>query len=247
MKAMRRVFHKAIDAEGAVLSSDESHHVARVLRLKTGDTVEVFDGRGGSRPARAGEIGKRTVEVVFSGPKVTQETPAPGIILAVAAPKGQRMDTLVQMAQEIGLDELIPIVTDNAVAQEHGENRYARWRRVAIAAAKQSGTNFLIEIGRAVDFDKLLGDLERWDLRLLCHTDRQYPGLREVLAGQPKPERVLLAIGPEGGFSSMEIAEARKTGCQAVRLAAATLRVETAAVFALSVLCHQFDRRISVL
>jgi 16S rRNA (uracil1498-N3)-methyltransferase len=213
-----------------------------VLRLKTGDLLEIFDGKGGSRQARVGETGKREVEVVFAGVRQTQEQPAPAITLAVAPPKGQRMDTLVQMAQEIGLDELVPIVTDNAARQEYSENRYARWRRVAIAAAKQSGTNFLLEIAPVQDFDELLQDLKRWDLRVICHTGPECPSLREVLVSQPVPERVLLAVGPEGGFSESEAAAARKAGCLLARLAGATLRVETAAVFVLSAVCHQYNR-----
>jgi len=243
----RRVFHEEIDAASVVLSTEESHYAARVLRLRPGDLVEVFDGCGSARPARVEEIDRRSVEVVFAGAKVTQKKPVPEITLAVAPPKGQRMDTLVQMMQEIGLDELVPIVTDNSIVQEFGENRYARWRRVALAAAKQSGTNFIIDIKPAIDFDRLLADTERWDLRIVCHTGRQCPGLRAFLDKQPKPERVFLAIGPEGGFGAREVSDAGRAGCSVVRLAAPTLRVETAAVFALSALCHRFDREVNVL
>lgn len=242
MSQARRVFHEEIESESVVLSPEESHHALKALRLKTGDALEVFDGKGGSRPARLGEIRKHEAEVVFTEPKVSRERQTPWITLAVAPPKGQRMDTLVQMAQEIGLDELIPIITENAVRQEFSGNRYERWRRVSIAAAKQSGAGFLVEMKPAVDIMELLKDLRRWDMRVLCHTAAQTPSLRELMARRPKPKRVLVAVGPEGGFSEQEISAAGAVGCAAVRLPALTLRVETAAVFALSALCHEFDR-----
>jgi 16S rRNA (uracil1498-N3)-methyltransferase len=241
-KILRRIFHAEIDGESALLVPEEAHHVSRVLRLRAGDRLEVFDGLGGSRPARVGEVDRRDVEVVFSGPKVVHERPAPAITLAVAPPKGQRMDTLVQMVQEIGIDELVPIVTDNSMRQEFNENRYARWRRVTVAAAKQSGTNFLLSVGQTADFDEILAGLDQWDLRLVCHNEYGYESLRESLMKQQRPERILIAIGPEGGFSSMELKSARESGCATVRLAAPMLRVETAAVFAVSALCHHFDR-----
>jgi len=242
MSHARRVFHEEIDSESVVLGPEESHHALKVLRLKTGDTLEGFDGKGGSRPARLGEIRRHEAEVVFTEPKASRERQAPWITLAVAPPKGQRMDTLVQMAQEIGLDELVPIITENAVSQEFSGNRYERWRRVAIAAAKQSGAGFLVEMKPAVGLAELLKGSRHWDMRILCHTGAQLPSLRELMAGSPKPKRVLVAVGPEGGFSEQEISAAGAAGCAVARLPAPTLRVETAAVFALSALCHEFDR-----
>jgi 16S rRNA (uracil1498-N3)-methyltransferase len=242
MRAMRRVFHEELDGESAALDREESHHVSRVLRLGAGDTVEMFDGTGGTRQARVGETGKGVVEVVFCGPKSAKRPPAPAIALAVAPPKGQRMDTLVQMAQEIGLDEIIPIVTDNSVQEDFSGNRYARWRRVAIAAAKQSGASFLVNIRQAADFDELLGNSGEWDLRLVCHTGAGCEGLHGFLSGRGKPTRALVAIGPEGGFAEREVKAAKAAGFAVVSLPAATLRVETAAVFAASALCCEFER-----
>jgi 16S rRNA (uracil1498-N3)-methyltransferase len=247
VKHKRRIFHENLDGESVVLSPEESHHISKVLRLRTGDKLVIFNGKGASRPARVGETGKREVEIVFAGPEVMQEPPVPSIMLAVAPPKGQRMDTLVQMAQEIGLDELIPIITDNSVQQDFSENRYARWRRIALAAAKQSGNNYVLNIKPAMDFDDLLKNIEPWDMRLVCHTGPDCQRLHDYLKEKTRPEKILLGIGPEGGFSEREIKSAKDAGCATVKLPAATLRVETAAVFVLSAICNQLDRKVHVL
>lgn len=242
MREKRRVFHEEIDGEGVVLSLEESHHVARVLRLKVGDVIEVFDGRGGCRQARIKSIGKRDAHVMFVSPKEVFAKPVPRITLAVVPPKGQRMDTLVQMMQEIGLDELIPIISEHSGSRKVSTNRFERWRRISIAAAKQSGANYLVEIGTQTYFSELVGRAPDWDLTLVCHTGPKCPQLRDVLPGHAAPGKILLVVGPEGGFSAQEVAEAQQAGCTAVKLPAPTLRVETAAVFALSALCYQFGR-----
>jgi len=236
MRPLRRIFHENIENESVTLNQEESHHLLKVLRLSTGDKVEIFDGMGASRPARVGETRKKSAEIVFAGPKEVQPAPEPLVTLAVAPPKGQRMDTLVQMAQEIGLDELVPIITDNSARNEFSDNKFARWKRVAIAAAKQSGNNRVIRFAQAMDFDALVADFGKWDLRIACHVGATGTNLRDCINATAKPSNVLACVGPEGGFTNMEITAAREAGFSVAGFPTATLRVETAAVFALSAL-----------
>jgi 16S rRNA (uracil1498-N3)-methyltransferase len=240
MKEKRRVFHAELDGESATLGPEESHHLAHVLRAKTGEPVKLFNGSGYSREGRIEEIRSGGVQVIFVGEKRSQERTPPWVTLAVAPPKGQHMDTLVQMAQEIGLDELLPVVTERAVERKFSAKRYERWQRVAIAAAKQSGADSLIQFSPAVNLETLLGMSQEWDLRLVFHTGPGCASLHEFLDGLTEPERILLAIGPEGGFTEGEIAPLRDSGFAAVRLPAHTLRVETAAMFASCALCCRF-------
>ena len=243
MRSKRRIFIEEIDGDSAIPGIEQSRHLLNVLRLKVGDIVDVFDGKGGLREARLAVAEKGRAEVVFTGPKQIRERPVPWISLAVVPPKGQRMDTLVQMAQEIGLDELIPVITERAVQQEFSENRFARWKRVTVSAAKQCGANYLVDIRPTADLDELLKNLSGWDLRLICDAGPKSRKIREIIK-EKTPQRVLLIVGPEGGFSNKEITAALNSGCAAVSLPTPVLRVETAAVFALSALCLQFDRSI---
>lgn len=240
MREKRRVFHAELDGESATLSPEESHHLTRVLRAKVDEHVELFDGAGHVHEGRIEEIRSGAVQVIFTGEKHSQERISPWITLAVAPPKGQRMDTLVQMAQEIGLDELLPVVTERAIERKLSGKRTERWRRVAVAAAKQSGADFLIQFSPAANLKTLLGKSREWDLRLILQTGLDCVNLSEFLEEQPQPKRILLAVGPEGGFTEEEISLARDSGFAAVSLPAHTLRVETAAVFALSAVCCRF-------
>lgn len=240
MRNRRRVFHTEFDGEVAMLSPDESHHLTRVLRVKEGEVLELFDGAGHTREGHIEEIRSGEVQVVFTGEKQSQERISPWITLAVAPPKGQRMDTLVQMAQEIGLDELIPLVTERAVERKFSEKRYERWLRVAVAAAKQSGADYLIRFSPVASFEAPADISRECDLRLVLHTGTDCVNLGEFLEGQAQPERILLVIGPEGGFAEEEVTSLRDSGFSTVGLPTPTLRVETAAIFALSAVCCRF-------
>ena len=240
MREKRRVFYSELDGESAILSSEESHHQVRVLRAKIGETIELFDGEGNIREGRIEEIRNSKVQVVFTSDKQSQERKPPWITLAVAPPKGQHMDTLVQMAQEIGLDELIPLVTDRALERKFSTKRYERLQRVTIAAAKQSGASFLIQLNPTVNLEVFTSDSQRWDTKLVFHTGPGCINLQEFLDEQSQPRRILLAVGPEGGFTEEEITLVQESGFAAVSLPTYTLRVETAVVFALSSICNRF-------
>jgi 16S rRNA (uracil1498-N3)-methyltransferase len=133
----------------------------------------------------------------------------------------------------------VPLAADNAAQPAAAEGRRTRWSRVAACAAKQSGSNYLVEIAPALEFDSMLQETRDLGLRLICHTDVHRPSLRDALDGK-KIQDVLFAVGPEGGFSTREIAAAEARGCSVVKFPTPTLRVETAAVFALSVLRCEF-------
>ena len=201
MREKRRVFHVELDGENATLSPEESHHLVRVLRVKTGEPVELFDGVGHTREGSIGETRSGEVQVVFTGEKQTRERTPPWITLAVAPPKGQRMDILVQMAQEIGLDELIPFVTEHSVKRKFSQKLVERWERIAVAAAKQSGVDFIVQFSPATNLETLFVNSQQWGLKLVFHTGPDYVNLHKFLDGLKQPERILLAVGPEGGFS----------------------------------------------
>jgi len=242
MREKRRVFYAELDGESALLSQEESHHLLRVLRVKKGEAVELFDGTGNTREGSIGEIRSSEVQVVFTGEKQSRERMEPWVTLAVTPPKGQRMDTLLQMTQEIGLDELIPIVTDRAVERKFSKKRYERWHRIAVAAAKQSGADFLVQFSPAVNFETLIGCSQQWDLKLVFHTGPDCMNIHEFLVEQTQQKRILLAVGPEGGFTEEEIALTRESGFVTISLPTHILRVETAAVFVLSAICSRFRK-----
>jgi 16S rRNA (uracil1498-N3)-methyltransferase len=205
------------------LLADEARHLSRVCRFGVGDVVEVFDGNGGASRAQVVKIDNDRVELTVVGAPMP-DRPAPlRLTLASAVPKGDRFDWLVEKATELGIERMIPIVTERSVVTP-GEPKLERLRRAIVEASKQCGRNQLM----------VLEPLSRWE-----HLVGTGPGAIKLLAdptGIP-PRRwpgitpgrlVVLAVGPEGGFTDQERQNAEKMGWLAISLSVNTLRIETA-------------------
>ncbi len=217
-----------------VLEGDEARHLTRVRRVAVGEVVEVFDGKGFAARARVENAGKNRVDLTLFGEPIADRVAPCRLTLATAVPKGERFDWLVEKATELGVARLVPLITERSVVDPR-DAKLDRLRRVIIEAAKQSGRNRLMEL----DFPTPWSSLARApadETRLLAH-----PGgvpasaWHRIQHGSP----VMLAIGPEGGFTEPEVALAVERGWQSVGLGATLLRIETAglagsaAIFAL--------------
>ncbi|CAB3734552.1 16S rRNA (uracil(1498)-N(3))-methyltransferase [Achromobacter piechaudii] len=205
-----------------------AHHALRVLRLKAGESVVLFNGQGGEYPAVLDVDGKAGYAQL--GDFSAREAELAGrITLVQGLPSGDKMDWVVEKAVELGASRVSPIAAQRSVLQLSGprlDKRVAHWQRIAQSAAEQCGRNRLM----AVDTPRSLAD---WlaepaeGLRLLCH-----PEAGEDLAGKlraaPGLTALTLLVGPEGGWSDKELELARQAGVQAVRFGPRVLRTETA-------------------
>jgi 16S rRNA (uracil1498-N3)-methyltransferase len=217
-----------VTGERAELTGDEARHLAAVMRAHVGDLVTLFDGSGYEFTGRIQSIGKRAIELAIVERRQVDRELLFTLTLAVALPKGERQKWLVEKATELGVTRLVPLVTQRGVAQPV-ESALDRLRRSVIEASKQCGRNRLMEIAAPIAADDLFRappqDASR---ELLCLiADPSGGALPEI--GQGNAD-VLAAIGPEGGFTPMELAAAEAAGWQSVSLGPRTLRVETAAI-----------------
>jgi 16S rRNA (uracil1498-N3)-methyltransferase len=211
------------------LEGDESRHLGRVRRLGPGDRVEVFDGGGHAVVAEVIAVGGGGAELSIVGPPLADRSAPCRLTLATAVPKGERFDWLVEKATELGVDRLVPIVTERSVVDPRA-SKLERLRRVVIEASKQCGRNRLMEIEEPAAW-------ARWSLE-----PRDARTLRRIAhPGGPSPsawprlrpgESVIVAIGPEGGFSPEEVEDARRAGWDVIGLGATRLRIETAGLAA---------------
>ncbi|MEX0676402.1 MAG: 16S rRNA (uracil(1498)-N(3))-methyltransferase [Pirellulales bacterium] len=229
--ADRYFVESPIRNSSARLVAGEAHHLAHVMRAAPGAMVTLFDGSGAEFAARVEKVGRAEIELaIVSREPVDRELPVP-VTLGVALPKGDRQRWLVEKATELGIGRLVPLVT------EHGNIRVspatlAKLRRAVIEACKQCGRNRLMEIALSQPLEEFLTDRDDGGLRLIAH--RPGKSCRQALdASLPRgaaTQSVVLAIGPEGGFTPAEIERAQSRGWQAVDLGPRVLRVETAAV-----------------
>lgn len=220
-------------SERRTLTGDRHHHVARVLRLRAGATLTVFDGAGGEYSAVIEELGRREA-VLFIGEhrKVDRESPL-CVRLAQGIGRGERTDFAIQKAVELGATEIVPLLTRRGVVKldaDRARRRLAHWQGIAVHACQQSGRNRLPSLHSVVALDDWLGGRSRDGLELVLDPDA-CEGIGEI---EHEGGAVTLLVGPEGGFDPSERDAAVAAGFRAVRLGPRTLRTETAAIAALA-------------
>ena len=204
------------------LAAEEARHLSRVCRLGVGDVVEVFDGKGHATKAEIVMVGHGLVELTPIGPPLVVGSPPFRLTLASAVPKGDRFDWLVEKATELGVERLIPLVTERSVV-EPGDAKLERLRRGIVEASKQCGRNQLMILETPVRWDEWAG-LQSDSIRFLADpTGMPASGWPAI----PLGSFVILAVGPEGGFTQQEKTKARETGWHAIGLGPTILRTET--------------------
>jgi 16S rRNA (uracil1498-N3)-methyltransferase len=226
-----------------VLPPDEAHHLTRVMRLDRGDEVSVFDGRGRECRARVERIQKGTVSLT-----ILETLPAPPeaevpIALAQAILKADKMDAVVRDATMAGVARITPLVTERtlvSLASLARGHTLERWRRVAVASAKQSRRARLPHFDLPSPLtDWLRAPLEGLRLMLVepAPDGRDLRSLRAALAGS-RPVAVTCIVGPEGGWSAGERETAVSAGCVPVSLGPMTLRADAAGLIAVSLVSY---------
>ncbi len=232
---MARVFQSSPLKTGMLLQLTDSaaHHLATVLRAKIGDSVTIFNGEGGEYQSVIKEITKKKV-IVETQQFLTIDRESPlDIYLAQGISRGEKMDYTIQKAVELGVKKIFPIITERCnvkLDEERRDKRLLHWTSVIISACEQSGRNHVPEILLPQKFENFLKTADAdWKFILA-------PQASKKLSEFPikKNSRVILLIGPEGGFSDNEIKIA--TDFHALNLGPRILRTETAGLTALSAL-----------
>ncbi|HZP87736.1 MAG TPA: 16S rRNA (uracil(1498)-N(3))-methyltransferase [Burkholderiales bacterium] len=221
---------------GALLDLPEhtAHHALRVLRLRPGERVAVFNGQGGEWHARITEIHKARAAVqVLEHVSREVESPLP-IVLAQAISARERMDLTIEKAVELGVSEIQPIESRRSVVKlrdERASRRIEHWQNMVYSACEQCGRNRIPVVHPIENLPTWLGALPRPSqaLRLMLS-----PNAEDHLRQLPAPSSVVLLVGPEGGFDDDERDLAQLFGFTAVRLGPRVLRTETAALAAIS-------------
>ena len=224
---------------GAIrLHSAELRHLRDVLRLKRGAHIEIFDGEGGSFLAEVTAIGASAADIALKSAIERRSESPLTLTLAVAITKGAKLDWVVEKATELGVSLVVPFTCERTVP-ERGDfaSRVSRWRRIAAAAAAQSGRTICPRIDEVTDFSAIGQQAARHDRSLLFWE-------RRGAALEPPEERnvqsVVVATGPEGGFTEAEAAQAEATGFTIATLGPRILRAETAAVAAVALAQHRW-------
>jgi 16S rRNA (uracil1498-N3)-methyltransferase len=215
-------------APSYVLDEPEAHHLLRVRRARVGDRIELFDGRGARVAAVVREIHKR--RAVLDLGERTESPQRSDLVVSAPLPKGDRAAMVVEKCVELGVARLVPLETERSVAHP-GEGKLEKWKRTVVEACKQCGRDDLMDIDPPTPLASVLsaGGGGSWFM-----DPSGEPAFASVAAeGGRRPPRAL-AVGPEGGWTSDEIGQARRAGWEVVALPGRVLRIETAVVAAVS-------------
>lgn len=227
------------------LASDEARHLREVLRLKAGDEAYVFNGEGKEFQCRVEETRRDAAHllIVREVDAARPESPL-HLTLAVALLKGEKFDLVVQKATELGVSAVVPVVTKLADIRLRDDSdvakRIARWQRIALEAAKQSGRAVAPEIATPVAFTTFVqeaGPEPRSNCLMFSERDgRSFTETKELLTA--RPTRLTALVGSEGGWTDEELTMAREAGWRIITLGGRTLRAETAAIAVAVLLQH---------
>jgi len=235
---------KNISGPKALLSREEARHIMSVLRLRVGDEVEAFDGEGRVYRARIEKLSRAQGMLNLVERIIAAGEEALFVELFLGLAKGEKMDFVVQKATEIGILSFNAFSSSRSIPKwdsQKAGSRLQRWRRISREACKQCGRNVLPEIHGVMDFHEALKSGQRSPRRYIFWEEEKETSLKDILKSSGESKHVCCMIGPEGGFSTQEIEEARSAGFIPVGLGQRILRLETAALVVLSVL--QYGRR----
>jgi 16S rRNA (uracil1498-N3)-methyltransferase len=236
----RRFFVRDAHRAGEVVAihGSDAHKIVNVLRLRDGDVIEVVDSHGSifaaTLESKAGELQARLGE--------PRSAPAPRVVIDVAQgiPKGQKMDFVVEKLGELGVRALLPLRSERTIAADVGPAKLERWRRLARSAAQQSGRTDLLAVTDSLPFAQLCLQFPEYDAVIFPWEAAEPQPLREALPGiVGEAARILVVVGPEGGFSHAEAESAKAAGAHLVSLGSRILRTETAALAVVAILGYE--------
>ena len=239
------VDRRNITGDTAVLSGTEAGHMLRSLRLRVGDSFFAFDEEGHRYRMRILEATSRSLRAEVLEHSPPEPPPETAVTLLVGLPKADKMDFILEKATELGCSRVVPFRSSRTIPRldaQDARRRLLRWERVALAAAKQCGSGRIPEISPLLSYPDALRAAAPLEGKVIFYEGEGRFGLKHVLTGIGQPKSIAILIGPEGGFSEDEVGEAEKAGFLRAGLGTRILRVETAALAALSMTVYHFER-----
>jgi|LSQX01.3.fsa_nt_gb 16S rRNA (uracil1498-N3)-methyltransferase len=243
---MPRVFVNPDDIIGKEINicGEDVKHITTVLRLSVDDTITICDGIGKDFETVIVNMDKEKVKVKIIGEEVSSGEPPINVTLYQGLPKADKMEYIIQKAVEMGIYEIVPVITNRAVVKikndNNEKNKLTRWRRIAYEAAKQSNRGRIPNILAPISFDEALEKLDKNDLKIFAYEEEKLNKLKNMLKNGENIRNIGILIGPEGGFEEKEVIKCKLKGLMPISLGPRILRTETAGLAVLSILMYEF-------
>lgn len=226
----------------AIIEGDDVKHIYKVLRLQVGDKIIINNSQGQEYLGSISDINKSSVTVDLLETVEHNAESNIQIDLYQGLPKSSKMDYIVQKATEIGVNSIIPIITERVVVKNEISEfkKTDRWKRIALEACKQCKRTLIPEVKGPMIFGDLIKNLKEYDLIVVPYENKEHYGIKKMCKNiKNEIKTVAIIIGPEGGFEEEEIKSMEAIGAHIVTLGPRILRTETAGIVTAALLQYK--------
>ncbi|MDO8282320.1 MAG: 16S rRNA (uracil(1498)-N(3))-methyltransferase [Thermodesulfovibrionia bacterium] len=222
-----------------IITGENARYLSLVLRAKPGEFITILNGNGKRYICKIITVHKKAITVENIKEELYSSESPISITLIQGLPKGDKMDHIIQKSTELGVNKIVPLITERS--QIRTSDKVSRWRKIALSASQQSGREIVPEIIEPIDFNKLCDTQPNTaedigSLKLLFSESLEERNLKQVLNNCHKIKNITILVGPEGGFSKQEISIVVAKGFTEVSLGPRTLRTETSPITAISII-----------
>ncbi len=246
---MRRFFTEPQNIKGNIAEIfEDSRHIEKVLRMKKGDEIIVFDGTGFLYKSELLEIEQNRCLAKIKEKEFSSSEPKTKITLFQALPKAGKMETIIQKAVELGVFEIVPFVSTRCVVKindkKAADEKVLRWNKISIEAAKQCGRGKIPEVKKIVTFEEAIDLILEKEIPIMAYEELGHEGdmgLKKILSEKKEANEIGILVGPEGGFEKSEADFALLKGVMGVGLGKRILRTETVSGAIIPVIMFQRD------
>ena len=240
------VTRESVGENNIRIIGDDAYHVARSLRMAVGDEIILCDGDGAEYLCALTKIRDEECECQIIERRTSESELPVCVTLYMAYPKGDKLETIIQKAVELGAVKIVPFESSRCIKRpkaEKAEKQLSRLTKIASEAAKQCGRAILPEVASPISFSQMLAECAKYDKAIFCYEAERERTLGGILDATEAGDTLAVIVGSEGGFSDEEAKEARGAGCLSVSLGKRILRCETAPLFVLSAIGYHFELR----
>lgn len=236
---------EAVTDRSLALTGGDVNHAKNVLRMRAGEELEAVDEDRFLYHCRILELTDEEIRCEILSKEEPDSELASSVTLFMGLPKGDKFELILQKAVELGVSEVVPVLTKRTVSRpepKKAENKRKRWQAIAEAAARQSKRAVIPEVGEVVSFSEALRRAGEFDVLLIPYEqETDISRTRTLLRGIPAGSRIGVFIGPEGGFELSEVEAAQAAGAKSLTLGRRILRAETAAIVTLGILMYELE------
>lgn len=243
--AMPRFFIEpgAINSNCVTITGEDYEHIKKVLRLRVGEEVWLSSRGGIDYRSVIGDYGTNCVNLEVLEEVQNKSEPSLQVTLYQGLPKSDKLELIIQKCVELGVSKIVPVITERTVVKIEGKEiskKLERWRKISLEASKQSNRGRVPLIDSPIKWKDAVSDGSNFDCSLIPYEKHQGKNLKGILKSF-SGNSISIYIGPEGGFTEMEISEAKDAGIMPISLGPRILRTETAGFALLSVLMYELE------